>query len=455
MAENWWNWDSPSTGAFVTLVIAAALVLSLSKFRRQMPRSRWLWFWLMLPPFVLAMGPTLYIGESAVPLPYRWMHELTDGMFRMPWRLAPIFVIAGMLFAGKVFTPLLPLVTRQARPLAFGAALLALGLSVRLFETAPLQAAPRPYRFYEAMAREPYDYVVLQAPTGAGTGEVLLGNAQAIQLQYYGIVHHKRMVNGFISRTPIDAFWYLNVNDPMLAWLGQRRFLDPDAVHAQLEERIQSYPIGYIVLHTDLIGQNTNTVQEIVGYFNQLNSLMCFYTVEADAIVYRTRWHPDGCDNRIPPELEPGVYQIDIGTPGDERYLGWGYHWPEDVAGVTLRWTGAAVAADPPEARLTTDTFIDLPPGEYDLTVSMQAFWEARQISLEVNGLPVGETVQVGTGGLGEYTWRIPADAIGSGSHVRVTLRYDAVTVPVEVGQSADQRRLAVAVDWLRFIQRS
>jgi hypothetical protein len=403
------------------------------------------------------MGPTLYLGDTAVPLPYRWMHELTNGMFRMPWRLTPIFVIAGMLFAGKVFTPLLPMLAWRLRPLAFAVVLLALGLSVRLFETAPLQAAPRSYSFYEAMAREPYDYVVVQAPTGAGTGEVLLGNAQAIQLQYYGIVHHKRMVNGFISRTPIDSFWYLNFDDPMLAWLGQRRLLDVDAVRAQLEERIESYPIGYIVLHTDLIGQNTNTIQEIVGYFNQLDDLLCFYTVEADAIVYRTHWHPDDdCrfSDRTPPEIEPGVYQVDIGTPGDERYLGWGYHWPEQVAGLTLRWTGAVVAADPPENRLTADIYLDLPPAEYDLTVSMQAFWEGRQISLEVNGLAVGDPVEVGTGGLGEYTWRIPEEVIGDGQYLQVTLRYDAVTVPVAVGQSADERRLAVAVDWLRFAQR-
>jgi hypothetical protein len=112
------------------------------------------------------------------------------------------------------------------------------------------------------------------------------------------------------------------------------------------------------------------------------------------------------------------------------------------------------IAADPPDNRLTADIYVDLPPGEYDLVVAMQAFWEARQITLEVNGIETGDPVEVGTGGLGEYTWHIPAEAIGNGQHLRVTLRYDAVTVPVEVGQSADQRRLAVAVDWLRFAQR-
>lgn len=28
-------------------------------------------------------------------------------------------------------------------------------------------------------------------------------------------------------------------------------------------------------------------------------------------------------------KLETGVYHIDIGSSGDERFIGWGWHWPE------------------------------------------------------------------------------------------------------------------------------
>jgi hypothetical protein len=442
MAETWWNWDSPSTGAFITVVTAVTLILSLSRLRRRMPTDRWFWFAVLVPPAVLALGPTLLIGAAAIPLPYRLMHGLTNGMFRMPWRLAPIAVIAGMTFAGKTFTPLLPGIRPALRPLLFAVVVLFLAASIRLFETAPMQPAPRAYTFYETMGREPYDYVVLEVPTGAGTGEVLLGNAEAIQLQYYGIVHHKRMVNGFVSRTPIESFWYIHTDDPMLAWLGQRRPLEPENVERQLRERIASYPIGYIVIHTALIGQNTATVQEIVGYFNQLDDLLCHHVTEGDAIVFRTRWHPDGCPSRTPPEGETGAFTIDVGSPGDERYIGWGYHWSETVSGVTLRWTGEFPY---------TDTFIDLPPSDYDLTVTMQAFWEARRIALEVNGAPAGDPVEVGTGSLADYTWRIPAALLGDGTHVQIRLIPDAVIVPSEVGQSADPRRLAVAIDQMRF----
>jgi len=445
MESEWWQWSHPSTGAFVTVLLILAVILSLSRLRRHMKPDRWFWFWLMIPPFVLAMGPNMMLGETAIPLPYRVMHVLTNGMFRMPWRLAPIGVICGMVFAGKVITPLISRITIPVRTFAFAAAFLFMAVSVRLFESAPLQPVFPQYTFYEDMGREPYDYVVLEVPTGAGTGEVLLGNVDAIQLQFYGITHEKRMVNGFVSRAPIDDFWYIHLDDPMLAWLGQRRLLEAEIIESQLRERITSYPIGYIVIHTDRIDENSATVQEIIGYFNQLHDLLCPYAVEGDAVVYRTTWHPDGCPNRTPPETSPGVYQIDIGTSGDERFIGWGYHWSEEVSGITLRWTG-----EYPQ----TDTYVDLPLADYEFTASLQAFWEDRRVSLLVNGVEVGDAVTVSTAGLAEYAWQIPAEMLGDGQHVQITLAYDSVVIPVDVGQSADQRRLAVAVDRLTFAQR-
>ena len=73
-------------------------------------------------------------------------------------------------------------------------------------------------------------------------------------------------------------------------------------------------------------------------------------------MAYRTTWHPDGCDPRTPPESEPGMYTIDLGVPGDEAYLGWGWYAPETIGDVTWRWAGAR-----PRARV----YVDLPPGDY------------------------------------------------------------------------------------------
>jgi hypothetical protein len=252
------------------------------------------------------------------------------------------------------------------------------------------------------------------------------------------------MVNGFISRAPLEHYWYMLTDDPMLSWLGQRRFLEPDAVEAQLRQRIFDWQIGYIVIHRDLIGRDSAAVQEILGYFNSLADLLCPFVVEGDAVVYRTRRHPGGCTPRTPPQTSPGVYTIDIGSPGDEGFVGWGWHYQEPVGGLTLRWAGAQ-----PQALI----YADLPPGAYTVEIAAQAYHQPRQLRLMVNGTPAGDPVTVAVEPLNVYTFSIPTGVPGGGKGVTLALDYDAVIVPSDVSDSADARGLAVAVDWIRFTQ--
>ncbi|MDX1993549.1 MAG: hypothetical protein SF029_14270 [bacterium] len=505
----WWWWDVPTLGANVTLALVVALIAALTavfiagrkklNHRGQSPQPpgpllpqgeggeirslspsplgegfgvrahngiatipppRWFWLAVLIPPLILSMGPTITLFGREILMPYRLMHELTDGMFRMPWRLAPLYIIAAAVFVGQTFTPLLPRLGK-ARPLMIAAVLLLIGLDVRLYESAPLDPrpletavldpapldpAPRHYDFYEQIGREqgdPYDdFVLIDAPTGRGTGEALLGSWQGIQFQYYGMIHGKRMVNGFVSRASVDDVWPIVTGDPLLSWLGQRIPLDPAAVEAQLRGMVTDWPLGYIVVHEDFIGRTTPTLQEIYGYFNSLPDLLCPVFFEPGAVVYRSTAHPDGCPNRIPPQVEPGVYQVDIGDRGDERYLGWGWHWPEDIAGLSMRWTG-----EYPQTRL----YLDLPPGDYTVEIAAQAFVEARTLRLLVNDVPLGDVQTVSPDTLQTLTFTLPAEVVGDGQHLTLTLDYDGWLVPSEIGQSADPRRLAVLVDWVRF----
>lgn len=441
----WWHWNAPTVGGFVTLVVVSALVLSFTKLRRYMPKDRWLWFLVMLPPLLLSMGPQITIFGVEIPMPYRLLHSLTGGMLRMPWRLAPIFIIAGMIFAGKTWTPVFARFTRPRRIFALVGLFALLAVDVRMLQSAPLSPILYPYTFYEQMGAEPYDYVVLEVPTGAGTGEILLGDERVITFQFYGISHEKRMLNGFISRAPLDNFWYIRTDDPMLSWLGQRVYLDAEVVEAQLRERITAWPIGYIVVHQDYIGRDTPTPQEILGYFNTLPDLLCPVWFEHDAVVYRTTWHPDGCPPRTPPEVETGVYQIDLGAVGDEFYIGWGWHRQEMLPGLDVRWAG-----EYPQA----DLYADLPSGSYELTFTAQAFYRAREVEVVVNGVSLAN-ITVPVEGFGQFSVGLPAEVIGDGRQVNLRLIYDSVDIPAEISQGGDPRKLAIMVDWVRFTRQS
>lgn len=459
VGDVWWHWNVPTLGAAGAVAALSALLVSLRLKRGTLPRERWLWFWLLLPPLVFALGPYLYLGNpdsgARIPLPYHLLFNLTDGMFRMPWRLAPIYLIAAMLFAGKTWSPLLARRFAQlphppmARPLLprvalFTALLFALFLDARLFDAAPLDPLLPNYAFYEAIGQEAYDYVVLEVPTAAGTGELLLGDYRAIQFQFYGMTHAKRTLNGFISRAPLDHYWYILTDDPMLAWLGQRRPLEPARVEAQLRERITDYPIGYVVVHQEVIGHNRPANEEILGFFNSLPDLLCPVWVEADAVVYRTAWHPDGCPARVPPQPAPEIHQIDVGAAEDVRYIGWGWHYQEEIIpGLNVRWAGAAPQAD---------LYADLPPGSYTLAFTAQAFHRARQVEVQINGVAVGR-VTVPVAGFAAFELLVPAELIGSGAHVQISLIYDGVDVPADLGIGTDTRRLAVMVDWVRLIR--
>jgi hypothetical protein len=452
MADRWWEWDHPSLGPFVPLVTLAALIAGfVPRWRRRMPSRRWLWLLIALPPLIVALGPTLHIADTALPLPYRWLYDLTGGNFRMPWRLGPAFTLAALVFAGLTFTPLLDRFRPTDRRLwiGFALALAALLLSVRIWETAPLTPVPRDYAIYHQIGAEngpPYDsYVILDAPTAAGTGEVLLGDPRAIQLQWYGIIHGKRMFNGFISRAPVDQFWGIMGDDPLMSWLGGRRALNPEAVRAALIQRVYGYPIGYLLVHSDLFGREAPIVGEIVGYLNGQADLFCPPVVEDGLIAFRTQAHPDDCPVRFPAD---GV--VDIGASGDQAYLGWGWHYAEAIAGITARWSGADFPVAAPETPRAV-LYVDLPAGIRRMTITAQAFIDDRRLTVTLDGQPLTPTpLTVSAAGLAEYTIDLPLREVDR-PHAEIALIVDAARQPSDDGRSADQRPLALLVDRVAF----
>jgi hypothetical protein len=423
-----------SLGAVVLPLLLIALIMSL---RVRGAARRWFWLALVPLPLVLSAGYALTVGDVSIPLPYGWLHNLLGGMFRYPERFAPVILIPAVTFAMQALTPAL-----RHQPALIVALLLLVIADSRLLRPFPIQPLPTPYTFYERMRAEPHDYVVVEVPTGASSGEGIVGEAVYSTLQFYGTTHGKRMINGHFSRVDIQHYWYLRTDDPLLSWLGQRRFLEPDAARARLEDIIDDYPVGYFVVHTDLIERYTgkSTVIEVLGWLNSLPALLCPVWVEGSAVVYRTTWHPDGCPARTPPENEPDVYRIDIGG-GDLPHIGWGWHYPEQIGGLSARWLGRFE---------TTQLYLALPPGAYELALAAQSFVEERTFQVSLNGEQVGSATAA-PDSLTEFRFAVPADRVGNGTPLTLTFTYDPAQSPAALGRSDDDRPLALLVDWVQF----
>jgi hypothetical protein len=125
------------------------------------------------------------------------------------------------------------------------------------------------------------------------------------------------------------------------------------------------------------------------------------------------------------------------------RYIGWGWHWREEVPGLNVRWTGQY-----PETKL----YVDLPPAAYKLTLSAQAFYRSRKLEILVNGQSLGtQTVPVASLSLLEYD--LPTALVGDGKHLTITLAYDGTDSAADLGLNDDPRQLAVMVDTVKFMR--
>lgn len=441
-----------SIGSLLMPLLLGCTAIGIIWRRRLSANSSRCWFWLAVAivPLVLSIGATLHVFGLKIPLPYRLLHDLLGNVFRFPLRFSMTFTLAIVIFIGLTLTPL---ASGHKRLWLAVLLILLVCVDMRLLRPQYIQLPLPDYHFYHEIGAKRgagYDeLVIVDVPTAAGSGEVWVGDPRAIYLQYHGVTHGKRMVNGHVSRVPAEHFWHLRTDDAMLSWLGQRRYLEPEAVAEQLRQRITDWPLGYIVVHQDLIGRETTTITEIIGYLNAQHDLLCPVFVEGDAVVYRTAAHPLPCPPRTPSIDSDGAYYIDIGADDDLPYIGWGWHWQEQVSGLPVRWTGDQTEliagqtweqADLPQATL----YVELPVDDYTLTITVQSFEQDRTLSVTINEQVIASRI-VSADGLAPLVFSVPSDALRINAPNQIDLIYDA---PAE----STERSLALMVADVRFM---
>ena len=278
----------------------------------------------------------------------------------------------------------------------------------------------------------------MEVPVSIGSGWTSTGNNFFVQ--YNGIIHGKRMVNATLTRIP-NYYHYFFENETVMGWLGGFRLFKADTEET-LRRYVDELPIGYIIVNQDKA--RPGQTEDILGRFNAMDFL-CPVTVEGAAVLYATASHPARCVSRTPPEIEPGLYQIDFGQPGDEFFVGLGFHRQEIIGGPAARWLGFG---DLTEAQI----YVELPPGQdYTLSLEATAFDHPRPLFIYAGEKLLGE-FEITDEGYGVYQAELPVEVLGANSQITLRLVYDDPVSAAELGLSGDERPIAIALNWLRFV---
>ncbi len=407
-------------------VLLPLAILALFVRRRAREWRRWLWLGAGLLVLLLALGPDITVGSLTIPLPYRWIHEASNGLYRTPVRFLAMALLALLLFVGSSVRPWLDGLQRGHRWALMMGMVMLLAVDGAIYRPAPVYAVPH-YDLYEAIGQDTADVVLVDVPLSVANGWNSYGKLRPEE-QFYQITHRKRMVNGAVSREPTSNYLTYR-NNPLWSWLAGQNALREEEARAELARLVQEWPIGYVIVDQSYLGPNHPQTLDWVAFMNS-DEHLCLFASETPLLAYRSTGHPEGCT------FEPSSH-VDLGTPADQGLVGFGWYWPEGIGGRTARWMGpnGALHLVPPASAST-------------LVVEAIAFHQARQVTVSLDGQPLG-TIEVLPGDWQRF--ELPVPPSDGSSRVALVFRAGSVDSPAELGISPDERMLSIAVGSVSF----
>ncbi len=424
--------------------VLALVLVGLLGYRRAR-----LWGWLALALVILSWGPIAHFNgvttfnldgmPVTVGLPYIILHYIPvlNGL-RVPQRFGLVAILALAIPAGY---GVLWLWQRIRPSCAASVAGIVLIVVFATFEHAlmplPLSDARVP-SIYDRIAAEPGDFTVMDIPLGWRSGYGPQGTENT-QLQYYQTVHGKRLIGGFVARTPSFLFDYFlrhPILDAIAVQESEGRLPKVEGVRdrALAADLAYFYDLRYIIVHPPASAPTPYdaTRQRVLDYVREMFDIDL--VEERDGlIVYRV--------NQPAPRTS---LRIDFGTVASSLNRGEGWGADETIGGASANWLIGT------EGRV----FVPLRTlGDYMLTVRATPFAYAgrppQTLTVRVNGDVVGAPITLADG-WNEYSVLIPARALMSGLNgIVVTAAASAAPSEVLAGNT-DTRRLSVAVDWVR-----
>ena len=397
-------------------------------------RERWLWFAVGLFNVILALGP--YLGEPARPLPFALLYRFSQGQYRTPGRLLTPASLGLAVFVSLSLANLFDHVrNRRVQVGILTAILFAHVLNAGLLAPFPVFTAPD-YPIYRVIGADPEDHTLLQVPIGVAGSLRIIG--PAAPLHYYGRFHHQRTINGTVSRLPapqLDRY----ERTPFLLALALGNPLPPfEEARAEFLRRLKNWDIRYVVVHKDLIVGDY--ARSFIEFFNEQPEICAFYE-DAETIGYRAinSW----ADCPRPDFLSvPSNGTLDLGEPGDDRFVGLGWYNAEDIGGVRARWAG----------EIQTSTLrVALPPRDIHVRFRAMAYPTDQTVAVTVNGQRVS-VVKLAED-WADYDITVPKSMLNERSPNVITLTHARLESAFgrTGGKMSDDRPLAAAYDYLVF----
>jgi hypothetical protein len=272
---------------------------------------------------VLSLGLQIKAsGKALLPFHLPWAVPIIK-VLRHPYRLNTLVFLSLAVLVGYGAKHLSRRIALRGRLLAgAGSALLScvllLEYLVRPFPTTEPLRSP----FAQQLAEERGDFAVADFPMGRQPDK---------HYMFYQTTHGKKIVGGFVSRAPDDAYAFVS-GDPLLGPLLAGKAPDP-ALHTQKQlASLASHGIRYIILHQRLLDD-----AERQAWRERLTNFPTPFYEDSGLVAYRTL--PRLQVENIP--LETG-HRTDVRLGDHIRLLGYRLD-PGDLSGggtleVTLFW---------------------------------------------------------------------------------------------------------------------
>jgi hypothetical protein len=395
-------------------------------------RDRAFWLMMGLVGLILALGPTLQPFDF--PLPYQIVHQALGGLFRIPARFVILAILSLIIAAAFSLAPLYARLSRAGRGLFILSVLMFLAIENQWYSPFPVFNMPD-YRIYHRIGEDPAEYLVLEVPVGPDNA-IADRFGHGVELEYYAPIHHKRLINGAVSRgatgiTGAYRQW------PLITALAEEGPIPEwTAARDEFEMLSHDWDIRYVILHREML--SSEIANWAVAFFNSQPN-WCLVDEEGPLLAYRRNDAGACLASQLNPPADGTIHP---GDASSDRYLGPGWYPAENVGGQQARWTGAQ-----PMALLQ----VQLSPQAYQLALHAASFLPDQTVTVSVNGQQIAE-LPMGVD-WAEYHVEVPASFIPTAGRLTIALAASRSASAYERtnGQSEDRRPLAVAYEAITF----